>query len=147
MTFQFALSQVFIIGTLIALWQMSYIRNVDLGYDRDWIVYVNLPERSDEKRSIWKADLEANTDVIQYAFGATPPFSGSTSSTNANFNVDGEEQQITTYLKVADSRYIETYGLELLAGEGLLESDQINRYVINETFAKKMGNIITFFIT
>ncbi len=138
-TFQFALSQVFIFGTLVAIWQMSYIRNVDLGYDRDWIVYVNLPDNSEERLNIWKADLESNTSVNNYSLAATPPFSGSTSSTDANFTNESGEHRLTVFLKQADSRYLDTYGLTLLAGEGLLESKEANRFLVNETFVKKMG--------
>ena len=138
-TFQFVLSQVFIIGTLVALWQMDYIRNVDLGYERDWIVYLDLPDNSEEKLGIWKADLEANSQVNNYSLAATPPFSGSTSSTDANFTNETGDHKITVFLKQADSRYIDTYGLNLIAGEGLLDSDKANRFVVNETFVKNLG--------
>ena len=39
----------------------------------------------------------------------------------------------------ADDHYFDTYGIRLIAGEGLLPSDTTNRYVVNETFARYLG--------
>ncbi|MFN3396244.1 MAG: hypothetical protein ACK4Z9_05545, partial [Thermodesulfovibrionales bacterium] len=38
-----------------------------------------------------------------------------------------------------DEYFIETYGLELLAGENLIKEDTVTRYLATESFAKKAG--------
>ncbi len=138
-TFQFALSQVFIFGTLIALWQMQYVRTADLGYDREWIVYLSLPPSGNEDLNFWRGEIAANSLITSHSFAQNPPFSGSSSSTNALFELEDGPHNITSFLKPADSKYFETYGLQIIAGEGLMDSETRSGYVINEAFLKKMG--------
>jgi putative ABC transport system permease protein len=138
-TFQFALSQIFIFGTLIAVWQMQFVRTTDLGYDRDWIVYVDLPYGEVDQSSVWKGDLDANSSVLEYSFAGTTPFSGSSSSTDGSYENEDGVQNLSVFLKPADGNYLNTYGMKLIAGEDLLNGDKRNRYVINEAFVKKMG--------
>lgn len=136
--FQFALSQVFIIGTLIVIWQMQYVKNTDLGFQKERMVSLDLPRGENNHSDVWKGVLEANAGVADFSFAQATPFSGMTSSTDAVYQKDTTEQRFTTFLKPADSRYISTYELELLAGEGLLEAEQANRYVVNEAFVRKL---------
>ncbi|WP_408641409.1 ABC transporter permease [Spirosoma telluris] len=42
--FQFAISQMLIIGTIIAYSQMKYVRTADLGYNKDAVLTVNIPD-------------------------------------------------------------------------------------------------------
>lgn len=42
--FQFAISQMLLIGTIIAYKQMTYFRSADLGYDKDAVLTVQIPE-------------------------------------------------------------------------------------------------------
>ncbi|MCE7995721.1 MAG: FtsX-like permease family protein [Roseivirga sp.] len=136
--FQFSLSQVFIVGTLIALYQMNYVKNADLGFNQDQVVTLNLPQ-GNAQQDVWQSVLESNTGVKDFSFAMSAPFSGMSSSTDAEFTQDTTKQRFTTFLKPADAGYIDTYKLELLEGEGLLDSDKANRYVINEAFLHKMG--------
>lgn len=136
--FQFSLSQVFIVGTLVALFQMNFIKNVDMGFRQDLVVTLNLPQRGQQK-DVWKAALESNPGVKDFSFAMAAPFSGMSSSTDAEHVKDSVKNRFTVFLKPADSRYLDTYELDLLAGQGLLESDQSLGYVINEAFLHKLG--------
>lgn len=136
--FQFSLSQIFIVGTLIALHQMNYVKNADLGFDHDQVVTLSLPQ-GNAQQDVWRSVLESNTGVKDFSFAMSAPFSGMSSSTDAQFTQDTTKQRFTTFLKPADEHYIDTYKLELLEGEGLIDSDKTNRYVINEAFLHKMG--------
>lgn len=136
--FQFALSQIFIVGTLIALFQMNYVKNADMGFRQDQVVTLSLPQ-GNQQADVWRVALESNTGVRDFSFAQASPFSGMSSSTDAEYSRDTVKERFTTFLKPADSRYLATYELELLAGEGLLESDKANRYVVNEAFVQEMG--------
>lgn len=136
--FQFSLSQVFIVGTLVALFQMNFIKNVDMGFRQDLVVTLDLPQRGQQK-DVWKAALESNPGVRDFSFAMAAPFSGMSSSTDAEHVKDTVKNRFTTFLKPADSRYLDTYELDLMAGQGLLASDQSLGYVINEAFLHKLG--------
>ena len=137
---QFLICQVLIFGTVVALQQMDYFNSVDMGYDQEYILNVNLAERDKSTRQLWDAKVQSIPGVISYSFNYKPPFSGSQSVTNAvYYGIDSTVVELNTHVKMADDQYQKTYGLRLAAGDWLIESDTVNQFVVNETYLKKIG--------
>jgi hypothetical protein len=53
--------------------------------------------------------------------------------------LNGPEATFASDLKFADTAYIPTYGLKLVAGRNYVASDTVSELVVNATFAKKLG--------
>ena len=137
---QFFLCQFLIFGTVVASRQMNFFLSADMGYDQEWIINVSLRDRSESAQELWASKLENLPGVQNYTFSYRPPFSGSVSSTNGYlYTSDSSRIELDTEVKMADHKYAETYGIELLAGDWLSESDTTNQYVINEEFLSKVG--------
>lgn len=137
---QFFLCQFLIFGTVVASRQMNFFLSADMGYDQEWIVNVNLRDRSEGAQKLWASKLENLPGVQDYTFSYRPPFSGSVSSTNGYlYTSDTSRIELDTHIKMADHKYAETYGIELLAGDWLSKSDTTNQYVVNEEFLSKVG--------
>jgi len=134
-SFQFAVSQLFIVCTLITMQQVNYIRNADMGFDKESIVDLTLHDNSLLKQEFIQSELDKIPGISNYALCSRPPFSGSVSATNINLMSTPDFDDVITHFKMVDENYINTYKLELLAGEGLVKTDTANRYVINETLA------------
>lgn len=138
--FQFFICQVLIFGTVVAVTQMNYFLNVDMGYDQEWILNIGLAKRDKQALDLWDSEIQNIPGVNNYSFNYRPPFSGSISATDAYvYANDTTRDALTTHVKMADANYLETYGLTLLAGKWLNDSDTTNQYVVNETFLKKVG--------
>jgi ABC-type antimicrobial peptide transport system permease subunit len=138
--FQFFICQVLIFGTVVAVTQMNYFLNVDMGYDQEWILNIGLAKRDKQALDLWDSEIQNIPGVNNYSFNYRPPFSGSISATDAYvYANDTTRDVLTTHVKMADANYLETYGLTLLAGKWLNDSDTTNQYVVNETFLKKVG--------
>ncbi len=137
---QFFLCQLLIFGTIVAVQQMSFFRSVDMGYEKDWILTLSIPDGDIEKQKLWETDIQQLPGVQAYSFNSKPPFSGSVNGTNAFYHVsDSSRIEIIVQYKQADDGYLDTYGLKLLAGEWLPDRDTTTAYVVNESFVKKMG--------
>jgi predicted permease len=137
---QFAISQVLIIGTMIAVSQMNFVRSADLGFNKEAVLVVNANTDSiaQSRQQSFKRRLLQLPGVKSVSFSSDVPSSQNNSATNFSFD-HKPEPDFNLYVKFADEDYFQTYGLELVAGQTFSkQSDTINEVVVNETLVKKL---------
>lgn len=135
---QFGISQLLIAGTLIVGYQMDFLKNQDLGFNKDAIISFPVPDGS--KRDVLEAQLLANPGVKQLSFASGPPVGG---SSYAAFTcpAEGLIKDDVTERKAIDEKYLDLFSIKLLAGEKLhkgLEGDTLRQVLINETMLHKL---------
>ena len=137
---QFAISQVLIIGTIIAVSQMNFVKNADLGFNKEALLIINSnnDSTSQARQETFKQKLLQMPGVKSVTFSSDVPSSQNNSGTNFGFD-HKPEPEFTLYTKFGDEDYFKTFGLQLLAGRGFNKSDTINEVVVNETLMKKLG--------
>ncbi|QDK77922.1 FtsX-like permease family protein [Spirosoma sp. KCTC 42546] len=136
---QFAISQLLIIGTIIAYYQMKYFRSADLGYSRDAVLAVNLPEKNPGQLESLKAKLTGLPGIQSISFAMTTPSSSSNWSTGFRFGNADKDSDYGILMRPADTAYVRTYGLHLIAGRMYQPGDTMREFVINEAFMKRLG--------
>ncbi len=136
---QFAISQALIIGAVVVTAQMEYARNADLGFRREGIVTLPMPGGDDAKYATLKQQLGSLTGVENVSFCMQPPASGNNWTTQLRFEGRTEKEPWLINYKFVDDRFIETFGLQLLAGRNLSPSDTVREYVVNEQVVKRLG--------
>jgi putative ABC transport system permease protein len=139
--FQFVIAQVFIIGTLLVAKQINYALNKDLGFKRDAIVYfrTDYHEAARKKKSVLLEKLKAIPGIALISNSSNPPSSNSTWTSTMTF-IDGKKEiDENVQVKLADTNYFRTYGLHLLAGISIAQSDTTNAVVINESYLHILG--------
>lgn len=137
---QFAISQILIIGTIIAISQMNFVRNADLGFNKEAVLV--LPAYSDSanlaRMKPLKDQLRQNPNVISVSFANDE--ASSDDNWGSNFAFDHkEDEDFPVFHKFGDADYIKTFGLQLIAGRGYDISDTMREIVVNETLLKKVG--------
>lgn len=137
---QFAISQVLIIGTIVAISQMNFVRNADLGFDKDAVFVLNSNADSIvlSRQPAFKEALLQLPGVQSVSFSSDVPSSDNNWGTNFAFDHKPDEN-FTLYLKFGDEDYLKTYGLQLAAGRNYGKSDTIRDVLINETLVRKLG--------
>lgn len=137
---QFAISQILIIGTIIAVSQMSFINNADLGFDKEAVLLLssNSDSAITTRMPAFKEKLLQTRGIQSLSFNTDAPSSDNLWSTNFAFNHQ-EDEKYQVALKFADEDYFKTFGLHLLAGRVYDKSDTTKEVVINETLAHKLG--------
>ena len=142
--FQFVVAQVFIIGALIWNQQLNYALTADLGFEREAILTVQVPWKLMEnplykdKQFTLKQELKRITEVGAVSLGNVP-FNQSFSSNTHKYKGKKGEVECNLYRKYVDTDLIGLYGMKLLAGRNLMQSDTIKEYVINATAAREFG--------
>lgn len=138
---QFAISQLLIIVTIIAVKQMNFVNEADLGFNKSAILII--PGYTDsislQKMHSFKHQLLEHADVKAVSFTSDAPSSDNNWGTNFYFNQSVKENGITTFLKYGDADYFKTFGLHFIAGKGYDLTDTAIQAVVNETFLKKIG--------
>jgi putative ABC transport system permease protein len=138
---QFAISQLLIIGTIVAVNQMDFVNKADLGFNKTALLII--PGYTDSlslaKMESFKYQLQQNPNVKAVSFSSDVPSSENNWGTNFDFNHSTKDVGFNTYLKFGDAGYFKTYGLKFAAGKGYDVSDTARELVVNETFIHKLG--------
>ncbi len=131
--FQFSVSIIIILLTLTAHNQLRYIRSKPLGYQTKAIVTLPLPNDLKQQSKVFKQEILRLSGIESASIAGGPPVKFITSATG----YEGQTVEITTI--AADSDYLETMGMRLIAGQGFdtpLKSDSTLSIVVNETAAQ-----------
>ncbi|RYU92420.1 FtsX-like permease family protein [Mucilaginibacter terrigena] len=138
---QFTIAQLLIIGTIVAVNQMNFVNEADLGFNKNAVLIV--PGYTDSislsKMQSFKQQLLQNPDVRSVSFASDAPSSDNNWGANFYFNNSTKDLNFSTFLKFADADYFKTYGLQFAAGKAYDVSDTARQVVVNETFIHKLG--------
>ncbi len=138
---QFFISQLLIIGTIIAVKQMDFVNSADLGFDKNAVLVI--PGYTDsvslQKMQALKQQLLQNPAVLSASFASDVPSSDNNSSTNFYFDHSKKDRGFDVFLKIGDADYFKTFGLHFIAGHGYEQADTMRQAVINETLMQKLG--------
>ncbi|MFZ1807202.1 MAG: ABC transporter permease [Cyclobacteriaceae bacterium] len=139
-TFQFVISQVLIIGTIVVASQMNYFRSKPLGFDSDQIVTFSLNDNDPALLHTLKTELLSNSNVQSVSFGVGVPTSEN--DINSEINLTGVEDDFEVVIKTVDFDYMKTFDLQLAEGRWFLKENQSPEeieFLINETAARELG--------
>ncbi len=140
--FQYAVAVVFIIGTLVVIKQMHFVKTQRLGYEKENIVVIPVQdEEAKEKYDLVKAEFLKGAGVERVAGSEFLPldiqrkqlvwWEGAVPDEDLFMNWNG-----------VDFDFLETYGIGMAAGRSFYPdhpSDTRTAYVINETAARQLG--------
>lgn len=136
---QFVVCQTLIIGALVIANQISYIQKTDLGFSKDNVIMVPLPYGQKANHESFKQQLLPYADVQSVSLTMLPPASPLSYGGSFKFNGDAEWSKFPIRERLADTDYLSTYGMNLVAGRNIASSDTIREYLINETLLHKLG--------
>ncbi len=141
---QFFISQFFIIGTIVLISQMNFFMNKDLGFRKDSIITIPIPddekpvsEGGSGKMKTLRNEILNLSGVEAASLCNSAPSSGNVSGTS--LSIGGKDEQLRTQVKAIDGNYIEMFGLKLLTGEGLPDGDTAATALVNERLMVMAG--------
>jgi putative ABC transport system permease protein len=135
---QFAISFVMIAVSMVIILQSRYLKNKDLGVDKDLVLHLNLPETESGKINTFRNEVMRLKDVASVSFFRTPPSAQLGSGGSIKFE-NRDWEKFVARSRVADHNYIKTYGLKLVAGRNLVASDTLRELLINQKLVKALG--------
>jgi len=139
---QFVVSQMLIVGTLVIMNQMRFMANMDLGYRKDSMVTVQIPEYEESRCETLRSRWLQNPHIKNVSFAWSAPTSQSNATTTMVYEESGSSAECPVDIKMCDKRYLEIFDIPLLAGHFFERNagDENNKqWVVNEAVVAKMG--------
>jgi putative ABC transport system permease protein len=141
--FQFAISTALIIATIIAYQQLHYMQNIRMGYDKDQVLVIENAGSLRANQTTFKRKLEQDHRVL-HATNSSVPIGNASSFGGTEISAKGNgTSNIHTFIFSMDYDYMETLGLQLVAGRNFsneFPSDSLgSNVIINETTMRDLG--------
>jgi putative ABC transport system permease protein len=142
---QFLIAQVFIMATLIAVKQINFALNKDMGFKKEAIIVVPTPFPKLRNVNLHSAQfvfldkIKRLPGVQLVSLGGDEPASEGWSSNSLKYKDGKKEIETDVRLKFGDTNYLKVYQIKLLAGRNVHASDTAGELVINETYLHMLG--------
>ncbi len=142
--FQFATSMILIVGTAVVMQQLSYLQDQNLGFTQEQMLVINYNYDEDVQRhaeAIKQAFL-THPGVVGAAISYTTPGSEPTNLFTRVEVAEGEVHEANLNYYPVGLDFIDTYGLEMLAGRSFSRDfppDTLESVVINEAMLAHFG--------
>ena len=139
--FQFSISIMLIIGTVVIYNQLDYIQSRKIGYNRDQVLVVHNIYNLNDNRKLFRDQLQNMPGVVNVTEGDLP--------TNTNFDNEGwfrdasfdatKAVVLTNFF--VDENYIPTLGMEIVQGRNFSKQFPTDSagVILNEAALKVLG--------
>jgi putative ABC transport system permease protein len=139
--FQFALSTVLIIGTLVVNSQISFIMNRDLGMTNENIIYHLMQKKTRDSVEVVREELLKHPDILSISSCSSLPSNIQSWIGYLDWEGRTPEQQVYPAFMSVDYDFIITAGLTIVKGRGFSRSRTVDaeNFIINETALQQIG--------
>ena len=136
---QHVVVQALIICTLIITLQIRFVKNADPGFNKESVLLVPVPDTDNNKLSWLKQRLLTESGIRSVSYCYTAPQTGQRYlAGSVSYDARAWENFASRSIP-ADSDYLHTFQLRLLAGRNLRSGDSSHEVLVNETLVHKFG--------
>ncbi|WP_299438471.1 ABC transporter permease [uncultured Aquimarina sp.] len=137
---QFTISIILITGTIIIYNQMEYMRNQELGFNKEHLLI--LEAQSSSSQLALKEAIDNVPGVKFTSLGSSVPGGGNSSAYSEIENKSGDLQIANLDLYFVDHNYVPQFDLKVIAGRAFSKdfaSDSTKAMMLNEEAVKLLG--------
>ena len=138
--FQFTLSIIIIINTVLVFNQLNFMLNGDLGFDKENIICLKAQGDVQTRYDAFKSQILKNPNIQSVT--RNEPMSIHSIGATEGINWPGKTDNFNIKMIHCDIDYDKTYNVEMADGRFYSEKyplDRKNAYVLNEAAVKEMG--------
>jgi putative ABC transport system permease protein len=137
--FQFAVSILLIVGTMIIYRQIRYMLNKDVGFKKEQLIVINRAGVLGTKMKTFKEVVKNIPGVINISSSTAVP--GRVNNNNAYMIEGRKDESFLMVTSWVDYNFLDTYGMTLTEGRFFSESHTSDQQacLVNETAVKDFG--------
>lgn len=137
---QFSISVLLIVGTIIIMKQMNYVKDKELGYDKEHVIVVPIDNGDFYNHLLtFKNELQNKNNIVSVSLMSGEPGGFFDQHT---FNAEGQHEIWKSRTEFADFEFAKTLGIKIIAGRDFspqFGTDTTDAVLINRTAAMKLG--------
>lgn len=139
--FQFVVSAALILSIIIVNQQMSFIQNKEIGYDRDHLLILRESYLLGGNENAFKNQILSDPRIESITMSAFVPAGPTDNNMTGVYPGQQHESVRRTIVYNIDEKYIQTMGMQLVAGRNFSEvtSNDSSHVIINETAVEAFG--------
>jgi putative ABC transport system permease protein len=140
--FQFCISIILVIGTLVIYQQLNYIRNKDIGFDRSHVLIIKNTDVLGKQAKVFADEVKKLNGVENATMSGYLPTAGWRSDSPLFPDVNADvKSAVSTQIWKVDENYIPTLGMKMVKGRNFSTDfpTDSSAIIINEAAAKLFG--------
>ncbi|MGC4038436.1 MAG: ABC transporter permease [Chitinophagaceae bacterium] len=139
---QFSISIILMVSTLVIYNQLQFIQNRDIGFNKENLLYMEMPQVGDLKnnKDAMQATLTSYPDVTSYTFTDHLPTNLSDGISMLSWPGMNSGTQIEAYRLRVDENFARTFDMKIMAGRFFSKDfgGDDSSFVVNEAALKVM---------
>jgi putative ABC transport system permease protein len=139
---QFSLSVFLILGTLMIFRQVHYLRERDVGYDRENIVFFDIDSRFRNNIETIKTEWLSHSNILGVTLTDIAPYRWMSNAGYGDVHWEGKtNQQVKMVMTSVDYDYLDTFRLKMSQGRFFSKeysTDASDAYVVNQAAVQAM---------
>jgi putative ABC transport system permease protein len=143
---QFTLSILIAVSAIFMFRQLKFLQNKDLGFNKDNLICIPMPDDMKPKYYSLKQELEKETLIQGVTASMWNPTSMGSNSGGASWDGKDPEKQVLIGTNGIDYDYLKTLNMKLVSGrdfskdfQGDMAHDTVGNFMVNEEVVKLMG--------
>ena len=141
--FQFIISILLITGTFIIFNQLKFIKNKDLGFQKNHIINTRIKSAELRKNiKVFKSLIASNPDITGLSSSSSLPSYIGSGGSGTKWEGKKEDENLVFYRLFGDMNFLELYKMQIIKGRSFsneFPSDEKSAYILNETAVKSIG--------
>ncbi len=138
MLFQFIVSTILIVCSMIMLKQFHFIRSKELGFNPENIMVVPLSEELNEKKALFVEEINSDPNVTEYAWSSHIPCDARI-MVGTDIYYEGEEREALFHIAMVDENFLDLLEFEIADGRHFLQNvaSEKDNIIMNESAVTK----------
>lgn len=140
--FQYAVAIAIIIGTVLATQQLKYMQTLDLGFEKDLVVTMDMYDDTNEKYELLRTELRKQPNIVDVTAN-TQRLGNNLHQTGMQYRTDSAIVRGSSSLVGIETNYVDFYEMEIVAGRAFSDEYEDDKrgmsFLVNETLAKEIA--------
>ena len=140
--FQYAVAIAIIIGTVLATQQLRYMQNLDLGFEKDLVITLDMYSDTNQKYDVLRSELRNQPGIVDVT-STSQRLGNNLHQTSMQYRSDTALIRSSSSFVGIETNYVDFYEIELVEGRALNDDFETDRrgmsFLVNEALAKDLA--------